>query len=65
MQVKILVPFRFEVEGKAMEYAPGIAALPDNAVDAFIRAGYVELIEDEPAVKVVHKPQAKQAPKVK
>lgn len=55
--VKILVPFRFEVDRKAVEFEPGIdAELPDEAVEAFIRAGYVALIEDEPAVKVVAKP---------
>ena len=54
--VKILVPFRFEIDRKAVEFEPGIAELPDDAVDAFIRAGYVALIEDEPAVKVVTKP---------
>lgn len=53
MKVKILVPFRFEVEGKAHEFEPGIAELPDNTVDAFIRAGYAALIEDEPAIKIV------------
>ena len=58
MKVKILVPFRFEVEGKAHEFEPGIAELPDESVDAFIRAGYAALIDD-PAVKVVHKPSAK------
>ena len=51
MKVKILVPFRFEIEGKAHEFEPGIAELPDESVDAFIRAGYAALIEDEPAVK--------------
>lgn len=54
--VKILIPFRFEVDQKAVEFEPGIAELPDDAVDAFVRAGYVKLIEDEPAVKVVAKP---------
>lgn len=53
MKVKILVPFRFEVDRKAVEFEPGIAELPDDAVDAFIRAGYVALIEDEPAIKIV------------
>ena len=57
MKVKILVPFRFEVDRKAVEFEPGIdAELPDEAVDAFVRAGYVKLIEDKPAVKVVAKP---------
>jgi len=59
MKVKILVPFRFEVDRKAVEFEPGIAELPDESVDAFIRAGYVALLEDEPAVKVVQKPRAK------
>ena len=53
MKVKILVPFRFEVDRKAVEFEPGIAELPDEAVDAFIRAGYAALIEDEPAIKIV------------
>lgn len=57
--VKILVPFRFEIDHKAVEFEPGIAELPDEAVDAFVRAGYIALVEDEPAVKVVHKPKAK------
>jgi hypothetical protein len=57
--VKILVPFRFEIDRKAVEFEPGIAELPDEAVDAFVRAGYVALLEDEPAVKVVQKPRAK------
>ena len=59
MKVKILVPFRFEVDRKAVEFEPGIAELPDSAVDAFLRARYIALIEDEPAVKVIHKPSAK------
>ena len=59
MQVKILIPFRFEIAGKAVEFAPGLAELPDEAVDAFVRAGYAAPIESEPAVKVVRKPQAK------
>jgi hypothetical protein len=53
MKVKILVPFRFEVDRKAVEFEPGIAELPDEAVDAFIRAGYIALVEDEPAIKIV------------
>ena len=57
--VKILVPFRFEIDHKAVEFEQGIADLPDEAVDAFVNAGYAALIEDEPAVKVVHKPKAK------
>lgn len=56
MKVKILVPFRFEIDHKAVEFEPGTAELPDEAVEAFIRAGYVKLVEDEPAVKVVAKP---------
>ena len=62
MKVKILVPFRFEVEGKAHEFEPGIAELPDSAVDAFLRARYIALIEDEPAIKIVGN---KANPKVK
>jgi hypothetical protein len=53
MKVKILVPFRFEVDRKAVEFEPGIAELPDDAVDAFLRARYIALIEDEPAIKIV------------
>ena len=53
MKVKILVPFRFEVDRKAVEFEPGIAELPDSAVDAFVCAGYAALIEDEPAIKIV------------
>ena len=59
MEVKILIPFRVEIDRKAVAFEPGIAELPDEAVDAFVRAGYVALLEDEPAVKVVHKPSAK------
>ena len=62
MKVKILVPFRFEVEGKAHEFEPGIAELPDSAVVAFVNAGYAALIEDEPAIKIVGN---KANPKVK
>lgn len=59
--VKILIPFRIEIAGKAVEFERGVdAELPDEAVDAFIRAGYAALIEDEPAVKIVgHKVGAK------
>ena len=53
MKVKILVPFRFEVDRKAVEFEPGIAELPDSAVDAFLRARYIALVEDEPAIKIV------------
>jgi len=53
MKVKILVPFRFEVDRKAVEFEPGIAELPDESVDAFLRARYIALIEDEPAIKIV------------
>ena len=59
MEVKILIPFRVEIDRKAVEFEPGIAELPDSAVDAFLRARYIALIEDEPAVKVVQKPSAK------
>ena len=62
MKVKILVPFRFEVDRKAVEFEPGIAELPDSAVDAFLRARYIALIEDEPAIKIVGN---KSNPKVK
>jgi len=62
MKVKILVPFRFEVDRKAVEFEPGIAELPDSAVDAFLRARYIALIEDEPAIKIVGN---KANPKVK
>ena len=51
--VKILVPFRFEIDHKAVEFEPGIAELPDEAVDAFVNAGYAALIESEPAIKIV------------
>ena len=60
--VKILVPFRFEIDHKAVEFEPGIAELPDSAVDAFLRARYIALIEDEPAIKIVGN---KANPKVK
>ena len=63
--VKILVPFRFEIDHKAVEFEPGIAELPDEAVDAFVRAGYAALIEDAPAVKVVNKPKGNVAKAVK
>ena len=59
MQVKILIPFRAEIDKKAVEFDPGLAELPDELVDAFVRAGYVVLVENEPAVKIVKKPQAK------
>ena len=62
MKVKILVPFRFEIDRKAVEFEPGIAELPDEAVDAFLRARYIALIEDEPAIKIVGN---KANPKVK
>ena len=62
MKVKILVPFRFEVDRKAVEFEPGIAELPDSAVDAFLRARYIALVEDEPAIKIVGN---KANPKVK
>ena len=65
MKVKILVPFRFEVDRKAVEFVPGIAELPDSAVEAFINAGYAALIEDEPAVKIVNKPKGNVAKAVK
>lgn len=52
--VKILVPFRFEIDRKVVEFECGkTGELPDDAVDAFIRAGYIALIEDEPAIKIV------------
>jgi hypothetical protein len=51
--VKILVPFRFEVDHKAIEFEPGIAELPDEAALAFVNAGYVALVESEPAIKIV------------
>jgi len=35
--VKILVPFRLEIDHKAVEFEPGVAELPDEAVDAFLR----------------------------
>lgn len=62
MKVKILVPFRFEVDRKAIDFEPGIAELPDESVDAFLRARYIALIEDEPAIKIVGN---KANPKVK
>ena len=57
--VKILVPFRFEINGKVVEFAPGLGELPDEAVDAFIRANYIALLDEEPAIKIVQKPKAK------
>ena len=65
MKVKILIPFRFEVDRKAVEFERGIAELPDEAVDAFVRAGYVALIDDEPAVKIINKPKVKATKTVK
>ena len=65
MKVKILVPFRFEVDRKVVEFEPGIAEMPDSAVDAFLRARYIALIEDEPAVKVVVKPKGRATKAVK
>ena len=63
--VKILVPFRFEIDHKAVEFEPGIAELPDEAVDAFVNAGYAALINDEPAVKIINKPKVKVTKTVK
>ena len=63
--VKILVPFRFEFDHKAVEFEPGIAELPEEAVEAFVRAGYVALINDEPAVKIINKPKVKATKTVK
>jgi hypothetical protein len=60
--VKILVPFRFEIAGKVVEFEPGIAELPEESVEAFIRANYIALIEEAPAVKIVGH---KASPKVK
>jgi len=57
--VKILIPFRFEIDKKVVEFAPGLGELPDEAVEAFVRAGYVALIDDEPAVKIVNKPKVR------
>jgi hypothetical protein len=57
--VKILVPFRFEIDKKVVEFAPGLGELPEEAVDAFIRANYIALLDEEPAVKVVMKPKSK------
>lgn len=52
--VKILVPFRFEIDRKVVEFECGkTGELPDDAVDAFVRGGYVSLIEYEPAIKIV------------
>lgn len=65
MKVKILVPFRLEINEKSVEFEPGIAELPDEAVDAFVRAGYATLIDAEPAVKVVNKPKGNVAKAVK
>jgi hypothetical protein len=65
MKVKILVPFRFEVDRKAVEFEPGIAEMPDSAVEAFINAGYAALIEDEPAIKIVAKNEGKRKAQVK
>ena len=59
MEVKILIPFRVEIDRKAVEFEPGVAELPDALVDAFVNAGYVKMVEAEPAAKVVHKPSAK------
>ena len=59
MKVKILIPFRFEVDHKAVEFEPGIAEMPDSAVDAFLRARYIALMDEEPAIKIVNKPKAK------
>jgi hypothetical protein len=35
--VKILVPFRFEIDKKVVEFAPGLGELPEEAVEAFVR----------------------------
>ena len=63
--VKILVPFRFEIDKKVVEFAPGLGELPEEAVEAFVRAGYVALINDEPAVKIINKPKTKVVKTVK
>ena len=39
--------------------------MPEEAVDAFVRAGYVALINDEPAVKIINKPKTKVVKTVK
>jgi hypothetical protein len=65
MKVKILVPFRFEIDKKVVEFAPGLGELPEEAVEAFVRAGYVALIDDEPAVKIINKPKVKATKTVK
>ena len=63
--VKILIPFRFEIDKKVVEFAPGLGELPDEAVEAFVRAGYVALIDDEPAVKIINRSQTKAVKTVK
>ncbi|MDD4488666.1 MAG: hypothetical protein PHD34_08330, partial [Methanothrix soehngenii] len=63
-EVKVLQQFYYK-----QPYKPGtIAKVPDEKLDDFLRAGFVELIsfpEEAPAVKIMNKPSQKSTKAIK
>lgn len=57
MKVKILVGFVGSISGRgSIRFAPGeVAEIPDGDADDFIRAGYIELLNKPPEIKIVNK----------
>ena len=56
MKLKILVNFIGNVEGQSVRFRQGEEVeVPDKAAIEFVRGHYADMIEPEPAVKVVAK----------
>lgn len=67
-KVKIYVyrSFNASIGGKTQAFIEGESAeIPADYADDFVRAGYVGIVRDEPAVKVVRKPTTRSKKAVK
>ena len=67
-KVKIYInrPFRFTVDGRSIRFKEGEQSeLPEDSALELSRAGYLTILDEEPAVKIVNEPKAKMGKAVK
>jgi hypothetical protein len=66
--VKILVyrSFNANIHGQTRRFIEGETdEMPDDYLDDFVRAGFIGVVDEKPAVKVVNKPVSKTRKAVK
>lgn len=66
VKIYIYRTFNANINGKTTHYEEGREAeMPEDYTDEFVRAGFIGIVKDKPAVKVVAKPKPKTTKTVK